>query len=92
MGCSDRSGRRRQATGVQTAKTSCPKTPAAFRGDDQVLEAAAYLFQVRRALRQADQFISPAVGQFDQLRREEAQWSRYWHRSFRLSPASLSEL
>ena len=71
------------------AKIPCPKTAAPFRSDDQLLEAAAQLFRTRRALNTADQSAEPSAEQLDRLRREEAVWSRYWHRSFRLSPASV---
>ena len=89
MGHLNHSNRRRRHSGVRIAKMPCPKTAAPFRSDDQLLEAAAQLFRVRRALSQADQTGSYPAERLDQLRQEEGQWSRYWHRSCRVSRSSL---
>ena len=75
--------------GIATAEVPCPKTPGPFRSDDRLLEAAVQLFSIRRAVAEAGRAGGPLREQLDRLQKDERQWSRYWHRSFRLSPASL---
>jgi len=68
----------------------CPQQPGPFKNDDHLLETAAQLFHLRLALSEAAPGGSKEDDQRRRLAKQEADWSCYWHASFRLTGDELT--
>ncbi|MDY0168480.1 MAG: ATP-binding protein [Thermoguttaceae bacterium] len=80
--------RRRRGTRVRRAP--CPRTPAAFTSDDELLNASIQLFAARQALVEAEQTPGCPREALRAARDEERAWTRYWHASLRLGKPNLA--